>query len=157
MRKSPIIWIPQNAPPSDQVWMDVDRIASVEVSSEDADFPIESALLPEGKMGWRAANAGMQTIRLVFDEPQKLRRISLVFEDTENNRTQEFILRWSPDNESSFREIVRQQWNFSPPDSVRETEDYEVVLSEVKVLELKILPNKSGGEVRASLVSLRLA
>jgi hypothetical protein len=72
MRKSSIIWIPQNVPPSNQVWMDVDRIASVEVSSEDADFPIESALLPEGKMGWRAANAGMQTIRLVFDEPLKL-------------------------------------------------------------------------------------
>ena len=40
---------------------------------------------------------------------------------------------------------------------MRETEDYEVVLSEVKELELKILPDKSGGDVRASLVSLRLA
>jgi hypothetical protein len=157
MRKSPLIWIPQNAPPSDQVWMDVDRIASVGVSSEESDYPIESALLLEGKLGWRAANAGMQTIRLVFDEPQKLRRISLVFEDTENSRTQEFVLRWSPDIESSFREIVRQQWNFSPPDSVRETEDYVVELSKVRVLELKILPDKNGGEVRASLVSLRLA
>jgi hypothetical protein len=157
VRKSQITWIPQNGPPSDQVWMDVDRIASVGVSSEESGYPIESALLLEGKIGWRAANPGMQTIRLVFDEPQKLRRISLVFEDTENSRTQEFVLRWSPDIESSFREIVRQQWNFSPPDSVRETEDYVVELSEVRVLELKILPDKSGGEVRASLVSLRLA
>jgi len=81
----------------------------------------------------------------------------LVFEDTKNSRTQEFVLRWSPDIECSFREIVRQQWNFSPPDSVRETEDYVVELSEVKVLELVIVPDKSGGEVRASLVSLRLA
>jgi hypothetical protein len=157
VRKSQITWIPQNGPPSDQVWMDVDRIASVGVSSEESGYPIESALLLKGKIGWRAANPGMQTIRLVFDEPQKLRRISLVFEDTENSRTQEFVLRWSPDIESSFREIVRQQWNFSPPDSVRETEDYVVELSEVRVLELKILPDKSGGEVRASLVSLRLA
>jgi len=137
--------------------MDVDHLASVEVSSEDADYPIESALLPEGKRGWRAANPGMQTIRLIFDEPQKLRRILLVFEDTENSRTQEFILRWSPDIQYSSREIVRQQWNFSPPDSVREIEDYVVELSEVKVLELMIVPDKSGGEVRASLVSLRLA
>jgi hypothetical protein len=137
--------------------MDVDRLASVEVSSEQSDYPVESALLVEGKRGWRAANPGAQTIRLIFDEPQKLRRILLVFEDTENSRTQEFVLRWSPDIECSFREIVRQQWNFSPPDSVRETEDYVVDLSEVKVLELVIVPDKSGGEVRASLVSLRLA
>jgi hypothetical protein len=149
--------IPQNAPLRDQTWMDVDRIASVEVSSEESDHPIESALLLEGKRGWRAANPGVQTIRLLFDEPQKLRRILLVFEDTENSRTQEFVLRWSPDIQYSSREIVRQQWNFSPSDSVRETEDYPVELSEVKVLELEIVPDKSGGEVRASLVSLRLA
>ena len=137
--------------------MDVDRIASVEISSEDADYPIEFALLLEGKGGWRAASPGMQTIRLIFDERQKLRRIFLVFEDTEKSRTQEFVFRWSPNIQYSSREIVRQQWNFSPPDSMRETEDYPVELSEVKVLELVIVPDKSGGEVRASLVSLRVA
>ena len=157
MRKSQITRIPQDAPLRDQTWMDVDRIASVEVSSEESDYPIESALLLEGKRGWRAANPGMQTIRLIFDEPQKLKRILLVFEDTENSRTQEFVLRWSPDIQRFFREIVHRQWNFSPPDSVRETEDYVVDLSEVKVLELVIVPDKSGGEVRASLVSLRVA
>jgi hypothetical protein len=157
MRKSLINRIPQNAPLRDQTWMDVDRIASVEVSSEESDHPIESALLLEEKSGWRASNPGMQIIRLIFDEPQKLKRILLVFEDTENNRTQEFVLRWSSDMQYSSREIVRQQWNFSPPDSVRETEDYPVELSEVKVLELEIVPDKSGGEVRASLASLRLA
>ena len=157
MRKSQITRIPQNAPLRDQAWMDLDRIASVEVSSEESDYPIESALLLEGNSGWRAANPGMQTIRLIFDEPQKLGRILLVFEDTENSRTQEFVLRWSPDIQYSSREIVRQQWNFSPPDSVRETEEYPVELSEVKVLELEIVPDKSGGEVCASLVSLRLA
>jgi hypothetical protein len=135
----------------------VDRIASVEVTSEESDYPIESALFLEGKRGWRAANPGAQIIHLIFDEPQKLRRILLVFEDTENSRTQEFVLRWSPDIYSSFREIIRQQWNVSPPESVRETEDYAVELSSVKVLELMIVPDKSGGEVRASLASLRLA
>ncbi len=157
MRKSQITRISQDAPLRDQAWMDVDRIASVEVSSEESDYPIEAALLLGGKNGWRAAKPGIQTIRLIFDEPQKLRRILLVFEDNENSRTQEFVLQWSPDIQYSSREIVRQQWNFSPPDSVRETEDYPVELSEVKVLELVIVPDKSGGEVRASLVSLRLA
>jgi len=157
VRKSQITQISQATPIRDQAWMDVDHIASVEVSSEDADYPIESALLLEGKIGWRAANPGEQTIRLIFDERQKLRRIILVFEDPENTRTQEFVLRWSPKIESSFREIVRQQWNFSPSGSVLETEDYAVELSEVKVLELMIIPDKRGGEVRASLTCLRLA
>jgi hypothetical protein len=157
VRKSQITRIPQNAQLRDQAWLDLDRIASVEVTSEESDHPIESALLLEGKGGWRASNPGVQTIRLIFDEPQKLSRILLVFEDTENSRIQEFVLRRSPDVQYSPREIVRQQWNFSPPDSVRETEDYSVELSEVKVLELEIVPNKSGGEVRASLASLRLA
>ena len=83
MRKSLITRIPENAPLRDQAWMDLDRIASVEVSSEEIDYPIESALLLEGKRGWRAADSGTQTIRLLFDEPQKVRRILLVFEDTE--------------------------------------------------------------------------
>jgi hypothetical protein len=92
----------------------------------------------------------------LFDKPQRLRRIWLVFEETETQRTQEFVLRWS-DAGHSFREIVRQQWNFSPPETVRETEDYSVELLDVIVLELKIVPDKSGGEARASLESLRLA
>src|SRR5258705_3949653 len=134
--------------------MDVDRIASVEVTSEESDYPVESALLMERQKGWRAANPGTQTIRLIFDEPQKLRRILLVFEDSENSRTQEFVLRWSPDIDRSFREIVRQQWNFSPPDTIREVEEYRVELSGVRVLELVIMPDISRGAALASLKSL---
>jgi hypothetical protein len=135
----------------------VERTALVEVTSEENGYPIESALQGAENLGWRAVNPGTQTIRLIFDEPQKLRRIWLVFEDSENTRTQEFVLRWSPDTGNSFREIVRQQWNFSSPGSVREIEDYAVELSEVTVLELIIVPDMSGGTARASLASLRLA
>jgi hypothetical protein len=98
-----------------------------------------------------------QIIRLLFDHDQKVKRISLVFEETEKTRTQEFVLRWSADLGGSFRDIVRQQWNFSPPGTVREVEDYSADLSSVTVVELEIVPDKSGGEARASLESLRLA
>ena len=157
MRKTLISSTPPSVAPAGQTWLDLERVASVEVTSEENGYPIESALLGTDNRGWRAASPGTQTIRLIFDEPQKLRRIRLVFEDSENTRTQEFVLQWSSNTGHSFREIVRQQWNFSPPDSVRETEDYTVGLSDVKVLELIIVPDKSGGEVRASLASLRLA
>jgi len=156
MRKRQISPTPASEPLSSSTWLDVDKVALVEVTSEENGYPIESALLGvEG--GWRAANAGAQTIRLIFDEPQRLRRIWLVFEDSENVRTQEFVLRWSSDSGNSFREIVRQQWNFSPPESVREVEDYAVELPEVTALELSIVPDTSGGAARASLTSLRLA
>ncbi len=56
-----------------------------------------------------------------------------------------------------FREIVRQQWNFSPPTSTRESEEYRVELSEVTVLELTIVPDISGGAARASLKTLHLS
>ncbi len=48
-------------------WLDVNKVASVEVTSEDQNFPIESALLGDHARGWRAAESGTQTIRLVFD------------------------------------------------------------------------------------------
>jgi hypothetical protein len=80
----------------------------------------------------------------------------MVFEDN-NVRNQEFVLRWSADSGRSFREIVRQQWNFSPPNSVREVEDYTVDFSGVTILELMIVPDRSGGEAKASLTKLRLA
>lgn len=138
-------------------WLDLERTATVEVTSEDEDFPIESSLSLEPRQGWRAAKPGTQTIRLVFDEPQKLNRISLVFEETEMTRTQEFVLRAFSKAGRPFREIVRQQWNFSAPTSTQEIEEYSVDMSDVAILELKIVPDIRGGAARASLKSLHLS
>jgi len=138
-------------------WLDLERAATVEVTSEDKDFPIESSLSLEPRQGWRAGQPGSQTIRLVFDEPQELKRISLVFEENEVTRTQEFVLRASSNPGGPFRDIVRKQWNFSAPTSTREIEEYSVQLSDVALLEITIVPDISGGAVRASLKSLRLS
>jgi hypothetical protein len=157
MRKRLIPESSDTARSSAEDWLDVERTAVVEVTSEDKDYPVESAFSLTDAGGWRAAAPGTQTIRLVFDQPQRLKRISLVFEENETARTQEFVLRWSSDAGNSFREIVRQQWNFSPPQTVRQSEEYQVELSSVAVLELIIVPNISGGPARASLKSWRLA
>jgi hypothetical protein len=156
MRKRQITSTLQSTLPSDEAWLDLDHAALVEVTSEEEGYPIESALVGDDKRGWRAASKGSQTIRLIFDQPQRFKRIWLVFEDSENRRAQEFVLRSSQDHGNSFREIVRQQWNFSPPDSIREIEDYAVDLYEVTQLELIIVPDKSGSDARASLAILRL-
>jgi hypothetical protein len=143
--------------PVDETWLDVHRLAHVELTSEDAAYPIEAALIPSAGSGWRAAQAGEQTIRLLFDEFQRVRRIQLLFQEDQQARTQEFVLRWSPNGGQSYREIVRQQYNFSPPGVTHEFEDYAVDLAGVATLELRIVPDISGGEVRASLAQLRIA
>jgi hypothetical protein len=157
MRKRLITPLPLVGPRTDRHWFDLASVATVEVTSETKDRPVEYALLLSETGGWRAAQPGTQLIRLLFDHPLRVKRISLVFEETENTRTQEFVLRWSSDLGRSFREIVRQQWNFSPPGTIQELEDYGVDLLDVTVMELEIVPDKGGGEARASLESLRLA
>ncbi|PYV55807.1 MAG: hypothetical protein DMG98_14575 [Acidobacteria bacterium] len=157
MRKQVFTPTPQGIRSPDEGWLDLDRAASVEVTSEEKNYGIDSALVSGETQGWRAASPGTQTIRLLFDQPQRLRRISLVFEESERERTQEFVLRWSPDGGHSFREIVRQQWNFSPPNTVCEIEEYQVELSNVTALELVIVPDISRGTTRASLKSLRVS
>ena len=141
---------------SNQQWLNVEHLAQVEVTSEAAAHPIESALIPSAGPGWRAEEPGQQTVRLLFDEPQRVRHIRLLFQEDERQRTQEFVLRWSSDGGQSYREIVRQQYNFSPPGSTSECEDYDVEIDRVTALELTIVPDISGAPVCASLAELRL-
>ena len=133
-------------------WMDLTQIATVEVTSEDSAFPIESVFTASGP-GWRAGQAGEQHIRLIFDEPVSVRRIQLRFEEPAVERTQQFVLAWSAAQGGTSTEIVRQQWNFSPHGATTEVEDYTVHLESVSVLELSIRPDISGGNAIASLAA----
>lgn len=125
MRKRLITPTPENIQTHEDRWLDVERAATIEITSEDKEFPIEAAFVSGVARGWRAATPGSQTIRLIFDQPQKLSRISLVFEETEFERTQESILRCSRDSGSSFTDIVRQQSNFNPPDRYAKPKNFK--------------------------------
>ncbi len=138
-------------------WADLSDIATVEVTSEDPDFPIESALTSQESAGWRASQKGEQRVRLIFDQPIKVRRLQLQFAESEFERTQEFTLRWSSAEGGQPTEIVRQQWNFSPSGSTSELEDYEVNLDNVDVLELVIKPDLTHQQAVASLAAWRVA
>lgn len=142
---------------ANQNWLDLERLAQVEITSEDSTHPIEAALTPGTEQGWRASQPGEQIIRLLFDEPLGLKRIYLVFSEETQERTQEFVLQWSADGGQSYREIVRQQYNFSPPETSQEVEDYHVDMNGVTALELRIVPDISGGSAYASLSQLSLA
>ena len=143
----------------DADWLDLEAIASVQLTSEDSGFPIENALSvnPErNERGWRAATPGPQTITLNFDHPQAIRRIYLFFVEHQLERSQEFVLLYSSPQQTD-REILRQQWAFSPTGSSQEVEDYTVELDPVTRLELMIDPDRGLGTALASLNALRLA
>jgi hypothetical protein len=157
MRKQIITHGSQEPSTLEADWLDLEHITRLELTSEEAGHPIESTLIPGSGLGWRAAESGEQTIRLLFDVPQRIRRIRLLFdEQSGGERTQEFVLSWSPGGEH-YREIVRQQYNFSPPGVTSEVEDYVVDLDGAVTLQLVIIPDISGGQARASLRQLRLA
>ena len=137
-------------------WLEVASLAHVELTSEDPASPIDAALLPHTPPGWRAAQAGEQVIRLVFDHPQSLHHLRLVFAEAQQARTQEFVVRWSADGGQSYRDVVRQQYTFSPPGTVEEVEEYQVQLDDVTHVELRIVPDIQGADACATLQELWL-
>jgi hypothetical protein len=157
MRKRIINHDAQRSAPGDEGWLDLEKLAQVEVSSEEAQRSIEAALLPGGTTGWRAAKPGQQLIRLMFDKPQNLRQIHLVFVERDQERLQEYTLRWSSGVGGPYREIVRQQYNFSPPTTTTEVEDHTVNLDSCAELELSIVPDLRGSAAHAAIVEFRVA
>jgi hypothetical protein len=143
--------------PAEGGWFDLVHLARAEVTSEDAAHPIEAALVGGSGAGWRAAGPREQVVRLRFDDPVRVRRIRAAFREAEAERTQEFVLRWSADGGATYRDVVRQQYTFSPRGTVAEVEEYRIDLDGVTVMELRIVPDIRGGEARASLAELRLA
>ena len=154
MRKRITPTISEAHNPEQLKWIDLDQLATVEITSEDSTHPIEGALLPGSRSIWRAAHTGVQTLRLIFDAPQNVKLIHLVFTEEYQSRTQEFVLRWSSSDGEPFKEIVRQQYNFTP--GSREIEDYVVDLNDVRILELEIVAAINSQDVCASLTELRL-
>ena len=136
-------------------WIDLVMEAQVRITSQDPDFPIEAALLDGmNHGGWRAAEPGPQTIWVDFGPSRPVEEVHLRFE-THDRRTQEFVLSCSVDGGVTYRDLARQQFNFSPG-TTREDETYRVHLTAVTDMKLMIIPDISRGPSRASLQRLRI-
>ena len=140
-----------------ETWFELEQIAAVEVTSEHPDFPVESIFNASNGPGWRALEKGEQQIRIIFDQPMSIKRVHLRFVEAEVERTQEFTIRWAGAEGGPQKEVVRQQWNFSPVGSTSEVEDYEVSLDGVSALELAIRPDLVRGDAPATLAEWRIA
>jgi hypothetical protein len=161
MRKSLIVAEPDAARTTAQGgWLNLDQLATVEITSEDSLFPIEHALGAAPTTGWRASAKGPQVIRLNFDQPVAISRLQLHFIDRAAERSQEFAICATNDG-GELREVVRQQFTFSPGGSTEEIEDYAVALDAVTQLEIRIDPDRAHDPAHsqnyASLQSLHIS
>jgi hypothetical protein len=138
----------------------VAKVATVQVSSEQGDHPIDNAFdnsRGPGGSRWIAHEPGEQTVTLVFDSAQTLRRIGVEVEEVAVSRTQELSVSVSSDGGRTFRELVRQEFNFSPTGTTFEREVWSVATEGVTHLRLDIKPDKGGRVGHATLTSLSLA
>ncbi len=145
---------------TDIPWLKLADLVSVELSSEDPRHPFDPVLEEGGDRGWRAAVPGKQTIRLRFDKPQPIHRIRVRFTDREHERSQEFVIRYSDSAgaaQRTLKDIVRQQWTFSPGGSTEEVEDYTVDLPAVSLLEVEIDPDRGRNALPATLAELLIS
>jgi hypothetical protein len=156
LRKQIIKGLPE-APATMPGQIDVAAVATVRVTSEDPEHPVNHAF--DGHRGpggsrWVAGEPGDQTLILAFDAPQAIHRVALEVEETEVARTQELQLSVSTDGGRTYRELVRQEYNFSPPGTTFEREDWAVDSDAVSHIRLVIKPNKGGKPCRATITSL---
>jgi len=67
MRKRVFTPTPPGIRPHDEGWLDLDRAASVEVTSEEKDFGIDSALVSGETQGRRAASPSAPVLILALE------------------------------------------------------------------------------------------
>jgi hypothetical protein len=140
-------------------YIPIPAVATVQVTSEETDHPIDNAFDHNGGPGgsrWIAGEAGEQTVTLLFDSPQTIRRIGVEVRELAVSRTQELCVSVSSDGGRTYRELVRQEFNFSPPGTTFEREVWSTSVELVTHLRVDIKPDKGGHVGRATLTSLTL-
>jgi hypothetical protein len=137
----------------------VAEVATVQVTSEQASHPIDNVFdnrRGPGGSRWVADQPGEQTLVLVFDSPQTIRQVSLEVEELSVSRTQELSVSVSSNGGRTYRELVRQEFTFSPPGTTFEREVWSVSAEGVTHLRVDIKPDKGGRVGQATLTSLSL-
>ena len=97
------------------------------------------------------------TARVQFFTPMHVRRLRLVFSETQQSRTQEFTVWATLHRGEQHKEVVRQQFNFSPQGATQEVEEYATDLADVSVLEVRIVPSIDGAPSLPRLTEFRVA
>jgi len=138
---------------------DIAALATVGVTSEATDYPIDHAFDSHrgpGGSRWVAGAPGPQRLLLTFDAPQTLRRLRLEVEEHEVSRTQDLQVAISRDGGHTYQTLLRQEYTFSPPGTTFECEEWAIPVEGVTHLQLVITPDKGGAPCYATLTTLAL-
>jgi hypothetical protein len=139
--------------------IDIAACATIAYSSEDSSDPTENLFdgyLGPGGTRWTSARPDtMEYIVVEFDHPQTISRLVYEVEETMRERTQEVRVEVSDDGGRAYRQILVQEYNFSPRGATFQREEQRFNLHRVTHLRLTIVPNKNGSGT-ASLTALRL-
>jgi hypothetical protein len=139
--------------------IDIAGCAAIAYSSEDPVHPVEHML--DGRCGpgatrWTSARPDTtEHIVIEFDRPQTISRLVYEVEETMRERTQEVRVEVSEDGGRSYRQILVQEYTFSPGGATYQREEQRSNLLQVSHLRLTIVPNKNGSGT-ATLTALRL-
>ena len=109
MLRKQIIRAPASAPAPTPDEIDIAAVATVLVTSEAPEHPVDHAFDAHrgpGGSRWVAGEPGEQTLILAFDAPQAIRRVVLEVEEPEVARTQELQLAVSTDGGRTYREAA---------------------------------------------------
>jgi hypothetical protein len=139
--------------------IDIASCATIAYSSEDPAHPVEHLL--DGRSGpgatrWISARPdATEQIVVEFDQPQTIARLAYEVEEAMRERTQEVRVEVSDDGGRTYRQILVQEYTFSPGGATYQREEQQLNLRQVSHLRLTIVPNKNGSGT-ATLTSLRL-
>ncbi len=135
---------------------DIPALATVLVTSEAAQHPVDHLFDASGGPGgtrWIAGADGEQTLVLAFDTPQTIRAIGIEAEEPSATRTNVLSISLSEDGGRTYRERIRQEFNFSPGTTF-EREEWSMPADRVSHIRIVIQPDKGHAPHRATLTSL---
>jgi hypothetical protein len=139
--------------------IDIAKHAMLGYSSEDPHHPLDHLI--DGRCGrggtrWASARPNAtELIVLEFDRPQRISHLVYEVEECRQARTQEVRVEVSADGGRTYRQVLAQDYTFSPQGATFQHEDLRLDLAALTHLSLTIVPNKDGSGI-ASLTSLRL-
>ena len=134
--------------------LDLLNNAEVIITSEAESHPVDN--LVDGSRGrgssqWIAGISGPQVLIFNFDTPQHITEIVYEIEETKDTRTQEILLEASSDAGEKYRELVRQEYNFSPSGSTFQKEIVTVNIPGITNIKMTIKPDKGNAAFNAKM------
>jgi hypothetical protein len=131
-------------------WLDLDAVADVTIVAG-------GRRAPRNPPAWTADCSGEQLIEVRFRQPTPVSHLRVTCSEFEQSRTQEMTIWASLHRGEQHREVLRQQFNFSPDGATQEVEEYALQLEAVSAIQLRIVPSIDGRLAVARVKELRLA